>query len=266
MDRKPKWPLGALALGIPRRNNQRWRMCAPVQSQGALVKGARSTADTMSVLGRGVYTIAEAARLTKLRSERARQWFRGREVENRIVKPFFQSDYPILDEEYAISFLDLIELYIGGKLREAGISLQKLRTVYHELRRDYGDHPFCTREIYYGGKQIFTRGLNDEDGSSVIEAISRQHYFDKIILPFLEKIEYDKATSLASRWHIAPGVVIDPRIRFGKPVVDETGISTTVLKQAFYANGEDAARVASWFGVEAKSVLAAVDFENQLAA
>lgn len=154
---------------------------------------------TMNVLGKGVYTIAEAARLTRLRPARVREWFRGRESPSRIFTPIFQSDYPVIHEEYAISFLDLIELNIGGKLREAGISLPKLRVNYHELRKEFGSHPFCTRQIYVRGKQVFTSRLNEEERGSVIEAMTKQMYFDKIILPFLKEIDYGKAKQRSKR-------------------------------------------------------------------
>ena len=80
----------------------------------------------MEVIGKGVYSIAEASRLTKLRAQRVREWFKGRESANRFFKPVFESDYPIYDDEYAISFLDLIELNIGGKLRDANVPLSYL--------------------------------------------------------------------------------------------------------------------------------------------
>jgi uncharacterized protein (DUF433 family) len=220
----------------------------------------------MDFLGRGVYSVADAARLTRVRPQKAREWFRGRKSPSRATRPVFESDYPVLHEEYALSFLDLVELNVAGKLREASVSLQSLRKVYNALRDDFGDHPFCTRQIYVGGKQVFTRGLDDVEGSSVIEAITRQSYFDKIILPFLKKIDYDAATKKAIRWHIANLVVVDPTIQLGKPVVEKTGITTYVLNQSYYANGEDAEFVARWFGVQARHVRAAVDFENQLAA
>src|SRR5262245_47910037 len=104
----------------------------------------------LDVLGRGVYTIAEAERLTRLRQERVREWFRGRSSPTRVFRPVFESDYPVLHEEYAISFLDLIELKIGGTIREMGVSLPYLRKVYKELENDFGEHPFCIREIYVG--------------------------------------------------------------------------------------------------------------------
>jgi uncharacterized protein (DUF433 family) len=218
------------------------------------------------ILGRGVYNIAEAARLTRLRTQRVREWFRGRKSPSRIFRPVFESDYPVIHEEYAISFLDLIELKIGGSLREMGISLPYIRKVYAELERNFGDHPFCTREIYVGDKKIFTRGLDEKESRSVIQALSNQKYFETIILPFLRKIEYDDITHRAMRWHIADMIVVDPAIRFGKPIVEEVGISTAVLRNSFYANGENPAFVANWFGVEERHVIAAVKFENDLAA
>ena len=219
----------------------------------------------MNVLGRGVYTVAEAARLTKLRGRRVREWFRGRQSPNRIFRPVFQSDYPVLDQEFAISFLDLIELNIAGKLRER-VSLAILRKSYHHLRREFGDHPFCRRQVYVGGKQIFTTGLDDAESDGFLEAMTDQLYFETVIRPFLTRIDYDDATKQAARWNIADLVVVDPRFRFGKPVVEQTGISTTVLSRSYHANGADADRVAKWFAVEPRHVMAAVAFENSLAA
>ena len=44
------------------------------------------------------------------------------------------------------------------------------------------------------------------------------------------------------------------------------GIATSVLNSAYLADGDDAEFVARWFGIEASEVLAAVQFENSLAA
>lgn len=228
--------------------------------------GRKLKDEPLEVLGNGVYSVVEAARLTRLRTQRVREWFRGRNTDTRVFRPVFESDYRVLHDEYAISFLDLIELNIAGKLREAGISLHYLRKAYNRLRLEVGDHPFCQREIYVGGKKIFTRGLDADEAHSVIEAISRQSYFDNIILPFLRRIDYDQQTNLAIRWHIAEMVVIDPGIRFGKPVIEGIGITTSVLRESYYANGADANFVANWFGVDTRYVLAAVAFENSLAA
>ena len=71
---------------------------------------------------------------------------------------------------------------------------------------------------------------------------------------------------MAARWCIANMVVIDPKIGFGKPTIDGVGISTAILAASYEANDRDAERVADWFKVHAKHVLAAVAFERNLAA
>jgi uncharacterized protein (DUF433 family) len=222
----------------------------------------------MKMLGKGVYTIAEAALLTQLRTARVQEWFRGRFV-GKTMHSVFSSDYPVVGGDYAISFLDLVELFIAGQLREMAISLQYIRKVYKHLESDYGRHPFCSREIYVregDKKKIFTRGLDDVERNRVIEAMTKQSYFDKIILPFLQRIDYDEATNLARRWRIHGSIVVDPALCFGKPIVDGTGISTTLLATAYHANSRDAKRVSSWYGVTPAQVKAAVSFEEWLAA
>ena len=89
-------------------------------------------------------------------------------------------------------------------MRDANVPLPYLRRVYNQLRQEYGDHPFCRRAIYVGNRKIFTRGLNDAESNSVIEAITNQSYFERIILPFLERIDYDRSTQQAIRCRASP--------------------------------------------------------------
>ncbi len=222
----------------------------------------------MTILGRGVYSLPEAARLTQLRPARVRAWFRS-DADGQDGTPVFQSDYPPVAGERAISFLDLIEVCIAGKLRSANppVSLQHIRNVHGTLSRETGqDHPFCTREIYHGGGRIFTRQFTDRESHAVIEPLTHQAYLDAVILPFLQRIDYDEVTTLAKLWRIADGVVIDPTRCFGKPIVEAAGIATRVLASAFEANGRDAQRVADWYAVAPADVVAAVDFERRHAA
>jgi uncharacterized protein (DUF433 family) len=222
---------------------------------------------TVNVLGRGVYSLTEAAKLTQLRPARVRDWFRLFEG-SRPGSPVFQSDYPPVGDDRAISFLDLIEVYIAGRLREAvpPVSLQHIRKVHDKLSLDSGErHPFCTREIYHSGGKIFTRRLDDRASGSVIEPLTNQSYINIVIMPFLKKIEYDHITNLAKLWRIAEGVVVDPARCFGKPIVNAVGIATRVLASAYEANGRDILRVADWYGIDRVHVEAAVSFENGLA-
>ena len=107
----------------------------------------------------------------------------------------------------------------------------------------------------------------DADGKEeLFEALTGQGVFPDIILPFLQRIDYDQATTVAKRWQIADHVVIDPNICFGKPAVEKLGIATAILAAAYKANGEDAELVASWYDVHPDQILAAARFEEKLAA
>jgi len=219
----------------------------------------------VNILGRGVYSLAEAAKLAELRPARVRDWFRssGPEGPHRAV---FQSDYPSMGDDEAISFLDLIEVYITGRLREAKppVSLQHIRSVHSKLSRDTGQsHPFCTRDIYHKKGKVFTQSLEDQAMGRIIQPLTSQSYNEHIIMPFLEKIEYDHLTNLARLWRIADGVVIDPSRCYGKPIVDAVSISTRILAGAYEANGRDSLRVADWYGVDQVHVENAVNFERR---
>lgn len=217
-------------------------------------------------LGNGVYGFREAARLTGLKGERVREWFRVRNDETR-RRPVFHSDYEPVDGDRAISFLDLIDVFVAGQLREHGVSLQTLRRVYHRLQDELNaKHPFCRSELLSDGKIVFTRGMDSKGEEELIEVLTRQKVFPSIILPFLRKIDYGHVSKLAERWHIARMVVVDPRICFGKPIIEEYSIPTATLADAYRANDQDAERVADWFNVNTEHILAAVEFESIMAA
>jgi uncharacterized protein (DUF433 family) len=220
----------------------------------------------MGRIGNGVYGFKEAARLTGLRPQRVREWFLGRPSEQS-RKAVFRSDYQSVLGDHAVSFHDLIELFVAGQLREHGVSLQSLRKVHKQLQTDLKTrHPFCRREVLSDGKRVFTLGLDDRGRDEMIEVLTRQRVFAEILLPFLKRISYDEATLLARRWLIGEKVVIDPAICLGKPIVEPVGIATSILASAYDANDQNAEIVAAWYGVHASHVMAAVEFERSLAA
>jgi uncharacterized protein (DUF433 family) len=219
-----------------------------------------------AILGKGVYSIPEAARLTGLRPARVREWFRGRPSVSRPT-PIFRGDYKSANGDFAISFLDLIDAYVAGQLREHGVSMQNVRQVYNRLAADFHvPHAFCHKELLTAGKTVLMHGLDEKGVEQLIEILTRQRVFPEIIRPFLQKIDYDRVQLIARRWRIADQVVVDPQMSFGTPIVEEAGIPTFVLAEAYRANCEDADLVADWFNVGPAQVLAAVQFESSLAA
>ena len=216
-------------------------------------------------VGHGVYSFPEAARLVRLRAGRVGEWFRGRL--NSKIGPVFTGDFSPVGEDRVISFLDLVDVFVAGQLREHGVSLQTLRRVYVELQGVLETrHAFCRRELLTDGGRIFIRGLDQKGREEIIDVLDKQRVFPQIILPFLKSIDYAPESNLARRWHIGKKVVIDPQIAFGQPTIEAVGVSTAILAAAFHANDRDEALVADWYNVHSEDVIAAARFEAGLAA
>lgn len=217
----------------------------------------------MVLLGRGVYSFQEAAVLTHMKRARIREWFQQRPTSGK--DSLFKSDFDGLTSEPLISFLDLVDVFIAGQLRDQGISLQTLRRVYQTLQHDFGvQHAFSRSELLTDGKRVFLAGLDSKARDEVIEVLTKQRAFPKIILPFLKKLDFDATSRLAMKWHIASGVVLNPQICFGQPIVEASGIPTTLLAKTMRANG-NAKLVADWFGVTPQQVNLASQFEARRA-
>jgi uncharacterized protein (DUF433 family) len=220
----------------------------------------------VGVLGHGVYTFSDAARLTRLRTARVREWFLPRRS-RQATTPVFESDYSGETSETIISFLDLVEVFVAGQLRERGISLQRVRKVHAALSEQFStDHPFCRQEVRTKGKAVFAVGLDELGRQEIFDVLTKQRAFPRIIKPFLKSLDYHPQNFLASRWNIYRGIIVTPEICFGQPIVESAGIPTSILSNAYFANGKNFGVVAKWYGLTTEEVRAAVRFEHKMAA
>lgn len=210
----------------------------------------------MRVLGKGVYTLSEVARLTRLHPNTVRAWFSPN-------NGVFLSDYTN-SADRTVSFHDLIDTLVAGRLREEGVSLQTIRKAYDALKSHLGPHPFSNSRIGTDGKRVFQLVLGNIQDRRLIEAVQGQHHFDRVLQPYVRVIEYDAVSQMAIRWNPAPDVMIDPRVRLGQPVVRGTGKPTWLVAKAYHANDSNTQYVAEMLEMDESSVLAAVAFEDSL--
>lgn len=215
------------------------------------------------MIGQGVYTIAEAARLTHMGAGRVRTWFKGC-ADRPTSSSLLRSDYEPVGKDFAISFYDLIDTMVACDFRSAGVKMSVVRRAYEKLADEFGtSHPFCHDGLLTDGRTII-RDFVDEVGERRLqEVVSRQQLF-KQIRGHLQSVDYSDITHLAERWHITKGVVIDPAIAFGKPTVTGTRICTHVLTQQYKANNQEGKLVADLYGISEKDVKNAVAFEMSL--
>jgi len=154
-----------------------------------------------------------------------------------------------------------MDALIAGQLRKEGVSMHAIRSAHSVLKRDlHTDHPFAHSDIYTDGKRVFVDVAETIGDSTLSEVVSRQHFFPKV-RDRLTHIEYSDSSRLAERWNIANGVLIDPMIGFGKPVVKGTGVTTHVVFRSHRANRSNTDLVAELYGLTPAGVVSAVNFE-----
>lgn len=209
-------------------------------------------------LGSGVYHLAEVARYTELNPTRVRAWFKGYPSNRSLL----QSDYRQVGSDFAVSFLDLVDVAVAGRLRSLGVSMPTVRAAYAALQEKLGvRHAFAHSDLYSDGRKIFHFAADELGDETLSDAVSHQQFFN-VIRPLLKHIDYADTTALAERWRIVDGVVIDPAYSFGKPVIQGTSTTTFIIARSVRANRGRVDLVADLYDLEEDLVRTAVAFEG----
>jgi uncharacterized protein (DUF433 family) len=218
---------------------------------------------SLAVLGHGAYSLSEVARYAEMSPSTIREWFRGRS-DGAGRGPVLASDYAAIGKDYAVSFLDLVDAYVAARFREAGVRMSIVRTAYDVLAADLRTvHPFAHGELYTDGKSVIVAAASKICDRVFYNAISKQLFFDDL-KSYLDRIDYRSDTQLARRWRISEGVMIDPKICFGKPTIAGTGTRTAIVARHYLANRRNAVLVGDLFGIGEQDVQNAVQFEESL--
>ncbi len=225
----------------------------------------------MQLIGLGLYSFSEAARLTGIAPVELRRWLRGYgriDQDAREHPPLWQSELAAADVD-AVSFHDLLEIRFVKAFRLHGVSLQTIRQVAKDARDMLGPYPFTCRRFETDGETIFESALEESDDGQTLDMRRKQYVFRRIIKRSLYAgIEFGD-DQRAVRWYPVERsrqIVIDPAVAFGKPVVASVSVRTNVLHDAWLAEGKDKKRVARLYEVPLGAVEAAIRYETRLAA
>lgn len=220
----------------------------------------------LQYVGLGIYTVADAARLTGVSSPRIARWLCGYEHgpahARRKSERVWRSDLPAGDGAPALSFRDLMEVRFVAAFRRAGLSWSTLRAAHFAASSEFkSNHPFSTNRFRTDGRSVFLdlKGHTQEQG--VIEICTRQAYFDQIMRQEFKDIEI-AGDELLRWWPLGLGrrVVVDPARSFGAPIVTE-GVATQTIALASKAN--TLTEISRWYEIERTSVRDAIEFEKQ---
>src|ERR1700674_3933094 len=146
-----------------------------------------------TLLGVGIYTVPEAARMARVSAARIRRWLKGYTYRyqdgKRRSPPVWTPDLPVLGGILALSFRDLMEVRFVDYFLDAGVSWKTLRqAAAHAAEIVDSSHPFSTRTFKTDGKRIFAEYAAKRAGSkSLLEVIQRQYNITEVVEPRLYK-------------------------------------------------------------------------------
>jgi len=192
----------------------------------------KTRATSHTLLGKGIYPIPEAAKLSRVTQRRIRYWMKGAASEDaRSSGNLWMGQHEPIDDKLVIGFLDLQEIRLIDAFLNEGVSWKILRAAHDDAKVRYGtQHPFCTKRFATDGSQIieFARKHGrihwEETGF-------RQEIFPSVVAPFLRDLEFSRTDELLRWWPLgaARRVALDPAVQFGQPVIFKFGIRTEPL-------------------------------------
>jgi uncharacterized protein (DUF433 family) len=226
-------------------------------------------AEVSTLVGKGIYPIPIASRLSKVSETRIRRWLKRLESEDTSEsKALWQGEHQPIDSKIVLSFLDLQEVrFIEGFLR-LGVSWKVLRAAHEVARGRYRtEHPFCTRSFASDGKHIIEELKNSANEIECEEIAKTQRVFTSVVRPFIKDLDFSDEKRLLRWWPLSRdrSVVLDPHRQFGQPIISDAGVATEILYLSVKA-GQSERDVANWYDVHESGVHDAVDFEEWLAA
>jgi uncharacterized protein (DUF433 family) len=210
------------------------------------------------------YSFADAGRLLTVNPSTIRNWAKGHE--------HFRPVLTVPGEDAdAVSFFNLIETFVLDELRRRhGFPLQELRHSIAYMRETFPEatYPLAQVDLYVSNNDLFGRF-----GSSALVNISRggQLALEAVLRDLLERVERDpsgdgivKLFPFLTKQRVVDSpraVEVNPRVRFGQPVVAGTGVPTAVVAQRFAA-GDSIARLAEEYDRTPEQIEHVLQYES----
>jgi len=226
---------------------------------------------TSDLLGKGIYTVPDASRLSRVSARRIRYWLRGLPSEDACEsadRRLWQGELSPIDDKLALGFLDLQEVRFIDTFLKTGVSWHLLRAAHGVARERYRiEHPFCTRRFVTDGAEILEEIATEPVGIAYEEVVQGQRVFRQVIQPFLRELEFAENDRLVRWWPLGTdrSVVLDPNRQFGQPITARSGVATEILQAATKA-GQTLEEIADWYELDVLSVRDAAVNEMGLAA
>jgi uncharacterized protein (DUF433 family) len=222
------------------------------------------------LIGRGVYSLADAAWLSGVPSRRIRRWTQGYRYiyrgEVRESPPIIAALLPRVEDQPILDFADLLEVRFLNAFRTAGVGWRAIRIAADRAKQLLGrHHPFSTRRFKTDGRTILAEVIGIDGDPALLDLVRDQWAFERVLGPYLYAgIEFNQADEPTRWWPLGSGraVVIDPARAFGAPIVVREGVPTRILANAVVAEGS-VSLAARLYEVSESAIQDAVVFEHR---
>ena len=223
------------------------------------------------LVGKGLYTVPEASRLTGVPANTFRRWvfgyIRRRGGERVDYPPLTAPDIGKIEGQYIVGFRDLLEVRVVHAFRKAGVSWHIIRLAAKNTQtNDRPSHPFLSKRFRTDGHTIFLETAEEAGDPKLIDLARNQRAFHSVIAPSLFKQIVFGADEEPLLWYPAwpkKTIVIDPSRAFGRPLAGDVPADILASMVRIEKFIDSAAR---WFDVPKEAVEAAVDWHERLAA
>lgn len=218
------------------------------------------------LVGVGLYTPAEAARLLRIPANKIVRWLRGHEASGRWYERLWQPQVQLGDGRVYLGFRDLMELRTAHAFMEAGVSAIMIRRAIVEAQKYINEErPLSTTKFRTDGRSIFLEVADESGDTKLLDLFKRHYAFKRIIEASLKGVDFEGIAPV--RWwraSRAQKILLDPERSFGQPIESESGIPTAALAAAAQAEGSPEAAARVW-QVPPQAILRAIRFETELA-
>lgn len=217
------------------------------------------------------YSIREAALFLRLPDATVRAWVIGQPKNRESGFNGFVPVIAIADKKGKhLSFINLVELHVLSAIRQHHqVPLPKVRSALQYVGKHFqSQHPLADEDFQTDGLNLFIEKFGQllnasQHGQVAMRSVMEAH---------LKRIERDekgvpiKLFPFTRRGDLNEPrfVEIDPRKAFGKPVLEGTGIPTSILAERFQA-GDSIKLLANDYGKPIEQIEEAIRYEPKAA-
>lgn len=210
--------------------------------------------------GAGLYTMPEAARYARMHPNTLARWFKGDGYCERVFS---------VENSKIITFLDFVQALAVRNLRvHYKIPLQEIRDAVDRAVKDHDiAYPFAYKHTTF----LFENKIwIQPEGKQLVQISGKGHGqtgLTAIIENFYKDISFDPKTGFANSYKAyertyASGshkIVMNPNMRFGEPILDNSGYTPEALFEAAKTEGSVEGAALN-YGVSVDQIKICIDY------